>query len=296
MPQPDSDISVTTGTEGRIWIHSDLQLATPERARACLDNAVDDLLSLKLPLDAAWCLGDATVGAELDDLEIVVRETKRILDRLAVPVCYLMGNHELDTRRQGILRYPLFEAAQQWPDWHTADTLSDFYFERLFFGCRVFFFGDHAAADGSWWVSHGSLQSDAAERYPHSAQRYRELCDRMACSTGPVLLAAHCALPGGQRPAPLLERLLPLPATVRAHFYGHAHIGDLVFNKENPWQRDNPVEGQPVPRQYNISALESRRSPGSHSALLEFSGGQPRRLRIRCHLERRWLDTFVLPA
>jgi hypothetical protein len=78
---------------------------------------------------------------------------------------------------------------------------------------------------------------------------------------------------------------------VRLHLHGHAHIGDLVWNKENPWQRENPITGD-ARKQFNISALETARTPGSHSALLELYSDGAIKLRIRCHLEKKWVEEF----
>ncbi len=258
-----------------------------------LTAAVDDLLDLDLDLAATWCLGDALCGGEEAALEEVAAASIQQLARLDVPVCYVMGNHEMDLkRRHNLDRYPLYERARDHAQWHTMPTLSDFYFARRCFNTLVIFMGDHAAADGQWWTSHGRIEDDA-EAYPHTPPQYRALRDRIAAHQGPVLTVSHYAYPGGQRPSELMRRLLPLPGNVCLHMYGHAHIGDLVHNKEKPWQRDNPVENQAL-RQFNISALETRRSPGSHSAILEFGPQGPTRLRIRCHLERRWTETFDL--
>jgi hypothetical protein len=109
---------------------------------------------------------------------------------------------------------------------------------------------------------------------------------------GPVIIASHYALPGGQRPNARLAELLPLPPNVSLFLHGHAHIGDTVFNAENPWQRANPISGE-TRLQYNISALESWRSPGSHSAILDLVDGVPERLRIRCHEKQEWVEEFV---
>lgn len=287
--------SLTRAPFGRVWIHSDLQLAEPHRAREVFTAAVDDILDLNLDLAAAWCLGDALSGRNEAALEEVAAASLEQLDRLGVPICYVMGNHEMDLRRAEpfLNRYPLYEAARQRDDWHTMDQLSDFYFVRECFGTLVVFMGDHADSDGRWWTSHGAIKDDT-DAYPHTPSAYAALRDTLAAWRGPVVTVSHYAYPGGQRPSALMGRLLPLPANVRLHLYGHAHIGDLVHNKERPWQRDNPIDGQTRPRQFNISALETIRSPGSHSAVLDFGPEGPTTLRIRCHLQRRWVETFDL--
>lgn len=286
--------ALTTGTIGRVWIHSDLQLAEPERAREVFTAAIDDLLELDLDLGAAWCLGDALCGRDEAALDEVAEACIEQLDRLDVPTCYVLGNHELDLKNSGCNRYPLHERAVAHPRWHTIDTIEDFYFARSFFGTPVVFMGDHAAADGRWWVQHGKLQGEV-EAYPHTPEAYAALHRMIADHPGPVITAGHQSYPGGQRPSPQMGQLLPLPENLRLHVYGHAHIGDHVHNKERPYQRDNPIDGQAL-RQFNISALETRRTEGSHSAILEFGPEGPTTLRIRCHLERRWTETFDIAA
>ncbi len=58
------------------------------------------------------------------------------------------------------------------------------------------------------------------------------------------MIASHYAFPGGQKPSALQAQLLPLPANVRALLRGHPHIGDLKWNKDDPWgarsRRDRP--------------------------------------------------------
>jgi len=286
--------NLTTGSRGQIWIHSDLQLADPQRAREVLTAAVDDLVDLDLDLAAVWCLGDAATGGYEDRLVQVADICIAQMDRMAVPVCYVLGNHEMDLMRLGTLRYPLYERAVEHPLWHTMASIEDFFFVRRFFGIPVVFMGDHAATDGRWCVQHGKAQLEA-EAYPHTPDAYVRLRDAIAACPGPVITAAHQSYPGGQRPSPLMGQMLPLPQNVCLHVYGHAHIGDHVWNAERPYQRPNEVEGQSL-IQYNISALETRRSAGSHSAILELGPEGPVAMRIRCHLEKRWTETFTLSS
>lgn len=283
MPQNINDDTVT-----RIWVHSDLQLAEPAQAKVILSTAVDDLLELGNALDAVWCLGDAHCGVNEAALQNVAAINIEQLQRLQAPVYYVMGNHETDVRRaQGTSRFPLYDLAANNSDWHTA-ALDEFYFCAEFNGFLVVFMGDHAAPDGSWWTSSGYVNGDG---YPYSLDSYEKLRNLMHDYDGPVIIASHYAFPGGQRPNDLMKQLLPLPENVRLHLHGHAHIGDLVWNKEHPWQRENPITGH-TQKQLNISALESLRSPGSHSALLELQLDGSVALRIRCHLEKKWLANF----
>lgn len=270
-----------------IWVHSDLQLAQPAQAEIILSTAVDDLLELGFDLDAVWCLGDAHCGVNEAALQAVAAINIAQLQRLQAPVYYVMGNHEMDLREAGTSVFPLHNLAANKPNWHVA-ALDEFYFCAEFNGFLVIFMGDHAAPDGRWWTSHGYINGDG---YPHSLHSYKKLLLLMDDYEGAVIIASHYAFPGGQRPNDLMKQLLPLPENVRLHLHGHAHIGDLVWNKEHPWQRENPITGQ-VQKQFNISALESQRSPGSHSALLELHSNGSVDLRIRCHLEKKWLDHF----
>lgn len=276
----------------RVWVISDLQPPSEERARQVLRDAVDDMLSLDVALDAIWCLGDALRGANENLLDLTTSVFLTELKRCGVPVCYLLGNHDMDLRSQtGAARFPLWEAARSNPDWHVQERLEDFYFLRRVGRCLVVFLGDHADPSGGWWTTHGGVRD--GEKYPHPPQAYAALSRRLAEWDGPVIVASHYAFPGGQKPSPLLAQLLPLPGNVRAILHGHAHIGDLTWNKDDPWERLHDVTGQPL-RQYNVSALEPDRSPGSHSALLEISPSDAMTLRIRCHETRRWEDQFEI--
>ncbi len=284
------------GMSARIWAISDIQQSAPAEALTTLSAAVDDILATNLKLDAVWCLGDALRGPDESALEQVADIFIRQLARLDLPVCYLLGNHDVDLKRaRDVDRHPLWERARDDPNWHTMERLDAFFFARRVGDCLAVFMGDHAHPGGDWFTTHGGISGRIPERYPHDRASYARLSQAMADFAGPVVIASHYALPGGQKPSGLMERLLPLPSNVKLVMHGHAHIGDLVWNKDNPWQRDNPVTGQPL-RQFNVSALESVRSPGSHSAVLEIGSSGPVSLRIRCHQEHKWLDTFPLAA
>jgi hypothetical protein len=275
-----------------IWVISDLQPPSEERARQVLHDAVDDVLSLDVAPRAIWCLGDALRGPDEKLLEVTTSVFLTELKRCGVPICYLLGNHDMDLRHKtGVPRFPLWEAARTTPGWHVQEHLEDFYFLRRFGRCLAVFLGDHADSGGGWWTTHGGVRD--GEKYPHPPEAYAALSRRLATWDGPVIVASHYAFPGGQKPSPLQAQMLPLPANVRAVLHGHAHIGDLIWNKDDPWERLHDVTGQPL-RQYNISALEPDRSPGSHSALLEISSSGAMTLRIRCHEKRRWEDHFKI--
>ena len=121
----------------QVWVISDLQPPSAERARQVLRDAVDDMLSLEVSFSAIWCLGDALRGADAELLDLTTSVFLTELKRCGVPVCYLLGNHDMDFRNQkGACHFPLWEAARQDPNWHVQDRLEDFYFLRRFGKCE----------------------------------------------------------------------------------------------------------------------------------------------------------------
>lgn len=281
-------------TSGWIWVQSDLQLDKPAEAERVLSRAVADMATLngkEFSISGIWCLGDVLCGSNEEDLHEVALDCIEKLETFSVPVAYVLGNHEMDVRSgKGRAVYPLYEYARKRPLWHVQENLEDPWFERRCFGLRVIFFGDHAqsGAEG-WYVQHHGIRSKG---YPYK-DAWTELHKTMQMLREPLLTASHYAFPGGQRPGELMQKLIPLPASVITHLYGHAHIGDMVWNGERPYQRCNPITASDT-LQYNISALEDVRSPGSHSALLYIENSIPRLLRIRCHQKKEWIEEFSL--
>lgn len=282
----------TDSGESLHWVFSDLQFLHAGSDGMPLQNAVDDILEQGLPLRSVWLLGDIAYGTNAASLREATMVIPKQLARVNAPVYYILGNHEIDYFwHTQIVMPPLYGQVRDNDQWHVPE-LDRFYFTETFDETLVVFMGDHIAKDGRWATSGGDC---ASEFYPYSAADYQQLRNKMAAHNGPVVMASHYALPGGQRASKLLRHLLPLPENVRTHLYGHAHIGDLIWNKERPWQRENPVEGSSI-RQFNISALEPERSPGSHSAILTLGPNGPRRLRIRCSQKKQWVEEFLLPA
>ncbi|MGI6082435.1 MAG: metallophosphoesterase [Limnochordia bacterium] len=275
-----------------MWISSDLQLRDPEKAYSVLLPAIEDVRQLDLPLVGGWCLGDVLEGSDLPRLEETAKSVVELYERLGVPMRYVMGNHEKDyCGRRGEGRFPLHELVRDRPGWITTRSPSDFYFTEDWCGHQVFFFSDQGDPEGKWIAAHHKPDREWPEGYPVERRLWESVRQQMASSTQPVITVCHYAFPGGQRASSVLAHLLPLPDTVRCHLYGHAHIGDFVWNRACPWERRHHVAGQDI-RQYNVSALESTRSPGSHSAFLEFKPAGALQLRIRCHLRRRWVACY----
>lgn len=284
-------MSIDSG-ESLHWVFSDLQFLQAGSDGMPLQNAVDDILEQGLPLRSVWLLGDIAYGTNAANLREATIVIPKQLARINAPVYYILGNHEIDCFwHTQIVMPPLYGQVRDNDQWHVPE-LDQFYFTETFDETLVVFMGDHIAKDGRWATSGGDC---ASEFYPYSASDYQQLRKTIVAHDGPVITASHYSLPGGQRPSKLLQELLPLPKNVRTHLYGHAHIGDLIWNKERPWQRENPIEGSDI-RQYNISALEPERSPGSHSAILTLGTDGPMRLRIRCSQKKQWVEEFLLPA
>lgn len=275
-----------------IWMMSDLQLRSVQEAQTVLGQTVNDMQGLGLPLDAIWCLGDVLQGADLAGLEATAVEVVNTFEQLGLPVWFLMGNHDMDLQRRHINRHPLYEAIQGRADWHSNPKLSDMHFTADWAGYRVHFLGDHAAEDGSWFTSHDKVAGNSA-LYPYGSEAFSCLKQQISDCGKPVLMASHYAFPGGPRWGQLHQALVPLPDNVRGAFFGHAHVGDPVWNPDAIWQRQFRIENQDI-TQYNISAVESIRSPGSHSAVLLAGSAGELELRVRCHLERDWVATFQL--
>lgn len=275
-----------------VWIMSDLQLRTKMEAQAVLGQAISDMRSLGLPLDGIWCLGDVLQGSDLASLEETAQEIIALLEPLQLPICFTMGNHDMDLQRRKICRFPVWEAVHERAGWHTNAKLSDLCFTVDWAGYRVFFLGDHASGDGAWFTSGGGLV-DENGLYPHLKSTYASLRNAIAACGKPVVLASHYAMPGGPRWSRLQSQLMPLPINVRTTIFGHAHVGDPVWNPDTTWQRRFTVQDQEI-AQFNISAMESKRSPGSHSAVLFADVNGNLELRVRCHLQREWVDLFPL--
>jgi len=276
------------GALHRVWIVSDIQMRDSTLVRDLFRSALRDWHEQNLTPQEVWLLGDSVCGRPLSVQEEMAQTIMDALSPLSCPVAYVLGNHEMDLlRSEGTSRFPLRELALARPDWRVPPGIEDFYFLHHVGQTLVVFLSDHAARDGSWMSSHGQI-TDPQAGYPDPEPALAALREAMARHPGPIVIAAHYALPGGQRPNQFQARLFPLPDSVRLHLYGHAHIGDLVYNRINPWQRQHAVEGHAFP-QFNISAFENQRTPGCHTALLEFSPAEPVRLRVRCHLAKSWI-------
>lgn len=252
-----------------VWIISDLQQRDPEKAKRCLDLSMADFDALGRPAEAVWYLGDAVESDNLEYLELMAGMQADSFRRLGIPLCYATGNHDYDYARSRPGEppaIPFYEAVRNEPGWFTAPSCEDFWFSWKLGEYTVFFLCDHIARDGSWRVTHGKVQS-CEDRYPYSRKDMDELRARIAAVKGPVITASHYSFTGGNRESDLMGALLPLPGNVRIHFYGHAHIGDFKWARENAWRRISWVDWHDIP-QINVSSFENVRGSACRSVLL----------------------------
>ena len=279
----------------RVWVVSDLQQARPEKARRCLSIALDDFRALDLPPEQVWYLGDAVEGTSLPQLEEMGRMQVQLLGALNVPLKYVTGNHDFDYARFSPERrmiVPFQETVRRTPGWRTTDRLEDFYFIDSIGDHQVVFLSDHASDSPRWVTTHGMVQ-EGSEYYPYSKRHYEELRDRIAQSNKPTILCSHYAFPGGNRPSELMAWMMPLPDNVRLHLYGHSHIGDKVWGKENAFRKISGIDDHKAP-QADIASLEDDRGSEIRSAILEIHPDNALALYFRDHRRRAWADAYII--
>ena len=285
------------GALHRVWICSDLQQSDPAHARGCMTLAVNDFKALGLACDQIWYLGDAVEGHKLELVGEMVRMQLELLAPLGIPLRYAQGNHDFDTFQNDPalpVTTPFWDAVKTVPGWRTTAERGDFYFTDTLGPYLVVFFSDHTAADGSWISTHGRVHRDGA-KYPHGPEAYQALRDLIASAGRPVITAGHCPFAGGNRPSDLMSQMLPLPGNVRAHFYGHAHIGDVYWVKENVFRKIAYVHHQTIP-QIDVASLENRRGNEIRSAFLEIYADGTLGIFFRDHSRGRWAEALLLNA
>lgn len=253
----------------RVWILSDLQQSYPENARKCLDISMTDYESLKAPADMIWYLGDAVENTNLAHLKEMTAMQVQAFSKLGIPLCYATGNHDYDYARVHPDKEPImpfYEAVKSHKNWFTTENCDDFYFTYKLGEYTIFFLCDHIAKDNKWLVTHNRIQK-GQEHYPYSQKDADRLRETIAAVKGPVITASHYSFPGGSRENNFTGKLLPLPNNVKIHFYGHAHIGDLQWARENVYRRISWVDWHDIP-QINVSSFENIRGTACRSVFL----------------------------
>lgn len=191
-------------------------------------------------------------------------------EELGVPICYCLGNHDLQYATSNCVNddsvfLPFYDIVKRHKNWHTIENFSQPYFKVPLGRYMVYFLSDHIAEDKSWYSIHGRI-FDENNKYPH-IETYKKIKSEISREQGPVILAAHYSFLGGNRPSKLFDNLLPLPQNVKIHFYGHAHIGDYDWAKENAYRRISWVDWHDIP-QINVSSFEHIRGDKCRSIFL----------------------------
>jgi len=282
----------------RLWIITDLQQRIPERAEYCMTRAVEDFLSLELPVDAVCYLGDSVEGNDLGFIRTMTDMQIDRLSRVSAPKYYVVGNHDYEyfryhQKHSGLakLTLPFYEAVRALPDWHVQDAFDTFCFTEDFGPFAAWFFPDHGDPAGAWHTTNGEVWGDA-RRYIYDDAAYAAVREAIAACPKPVFTFSHYAFPGGNRESPLLGRFLPLPQNVRMHFYGHAHIGDSYWAGKDCYRKLSAVDGQPIV-QVNCSSLENFRGSAIRSVFLEYYADGDIAVLFRNHTLRRWDEWFL---
>lgn len=287
--------TVHEAVDSRAWVVSDLQTSSPEESRRVLTTAITDIQELTPTLDQLWYLGDAVSGADPEPNREVAGVQIEHLDELGVPSRYVMGNHDIDPpRKAGVFEMPFYECARDNPNWRTTESPDDFYFVDELGGHTVLFLSDHVSPDMEWSVTHGRVRGDDAA-YPYTEADYRAAIEAAGSRGKPLIIAGHNAFSGGNRPAGLQDRFLPLPLETVLHLYGHAHIGDErrlpSGSGHNAYRTISYVDHHQVP-QVDVASLEDRRGDVIRSAILETYVDGGCAVHLRDHSRGRWIESY----
>ena len=286
----------------RFWLFSDLQQGNPANAERFFRIAMEDFQGLRVPVNGICYLGDATEGYNLEAVKVMTEMQLGFLDSLDVPVYYTIGNHELDYYRYALEKglkpfIPFYDAVKGRKNWHVPASQEDFWFAEEMPDFTMLFFSDHAAKNGDWYAFHEMLPDPHGQfpfpgTYPYSKQDWIAVRDRFAKQEKLVFTFSHCAFPGGNRPSQHLEQMMPLPPNFRAHFHGHAHIGDGRCAGLNLYRQITGMEGLPI-FQFDIASLDHIRGTTVRSAFFDYYGDGEFGVFFRDHINARWEHFFL---
>lgn len=286
----------------RVWIMSDLQQSDLNVARECLSAATGDFSSLARECDQIWYLGDPVEGSDMEVIRSMIEMQIELLQPFDIPLIFACGNHDFDPYLRTVNDPPSDQAEEitvlshelfsKVPGWRSSKTISDFYFTDSLGDYTLIFFPDHAQAQGRWITSGGEVHGQTQE-YPHTERAYQELREFIKSTDGPVIAAGHGSFAGGLRPSALMSQILPLPGNVRAHFYGHSHIGEAYYGGPACFRKLSTVDTQDIP-QFNVSALENHRADAVRSTVLEIYDDGSLGVFLRDHGRQRWSDAYFV--
>ncbi|MBR4234604.1 MAG: hypothetical protein IKR85_00895 [Clostridia bacterium] len=277
----------------RVWILSDLQQSLPENTRRCLAAGISDFELLGRPAEQIWYLGDAVEGSEPERLVDMCELQEKAFAALDIPLCYATGNHDYDysrSHRDKPAWIPFYDMVRDHPGWKTTADCEEFYFRTQIGKYPVYFLCDHIARDNSWSVTHSRVRW-GEDVYPYTDTDAQRLRAEMLSETEPMMTCGHYGFSGCNRDHALMDRLLPLPATERIHFYGHSHIGDWVWGKKDTWRRICWVDWHDVP-QIDVSSFENIRGEHCRSVLLHIYGDGGMGVFFRDHDRHRFTEAY----
>lgn len=280
----------------RFWVFSDLQQSDPVNAERCMHTGVEDFISLGLDIDGACYLGDSTEGRNKAHLEEMADMQVRELARVDAPVFYVMGNHEFDFHRwngtPGDLTIPMRERIIREPQWHTTESPLDWTFTSDLGDLVLFFLSDRCdPKDPTWVTTHCGAQDVAGcEMSPHDFEADAEVVRKqLAAIDKPFFSFSHYGFPGGNRDGEgtLQAMLLPFPEQHVSHFYGHSHIGDKQWGKQDVYRQISTIDDSAT-TQFDIASLENLRGSAIRSAIVEWYGGHSFGVFFRNHTRASW--------
>jgi hypothetical protein len=91
----------------------------------------------------------------------------------------------------------------------------------------------------------------------------------------------------------ILERLLPLSDTVKAHFYGRAHIGYRVWVGQNCYRNIPYVDDQKI-SQTDVAFFENIRGNAVRPVFVEIYEKGGHGILFSNHTQRKWEEVFFV--
>jgi len=284
------DFKIPSGEpKNRVWVISDLQQSEPEKARKSLYTALDDFGALDLKCDKIWYLGDSVEGSNMVHLDEMTKMQEEAFLNLGVPLCYVMGNHDMDPLPNGG-RVPFYDMVRSHSEFRCVASSEEYYYFDKIGDFDVLFISDHFAEDFSWCTHHGRVYGDL-EKYPYTDADFKALAEKVRASGKKTITVSHYAYPGGNRESAFMAKFMPLPENILIHFYGHAHIGDRDWAGKDAERKISWVDYTNIP-QLDIASLECGRGNAIRSAFFEIYD-EYFFVKFRNHEKRCWDEVFV---